>query len=575
MMVSKEELLSHAREGMAESIETVINPLLGIRAISKKGVTNPNRATAYFADILDQRGFETTQVTLDDATPNFLIARERDFDPSLPTVLIYGHLDGVDADGPWKIGGLNIGPWKIGGRTLGPWNIGGKRVDPFTVTRHKGQMYGRQIIDNVGPMAANLQAIDLSRQLFGKTCNLIIFTEGGEEIGSPKIDEAIAANRELLLADLGIVTDTGTSNPSKVGLTIGLKGNIVGSTVAQSPEDLCARVANLFDPRPVEKPVQIPGFYEGMSGRNADFDPTFEIAERDVIPKGGIARPPLGKTPLDARAGFPALSTSVLRYAAPRLEGSGTTYRITLKGPDEELHQGLWANSVLEPGTYLAHIITDLRKENSFAIDSLEYGPPDGAKNTIWTSGSAQITGELDNLEEKLLAIAKSYGLTQEQAEYFINVEKVDRNDYRSRFTNSDGENHFENNTTPSATIGIRTVDGQDAHNIIEGARSLLGNYELRDGIALPFNSDISNTLAQHACRSAQFITGEEPSLESCGGSIGAVPHLMNITGSTLLIGFYEEHNCGMHGKNERFAEKLYERHVTTITHLLGTIPPN
>jgi len=190
-MVAINDLLDGARAGIDQTIKNLINPLLGFKAISTDDVDACNEATQFLGEYLNARGFtsEIHRATGADSQkiPHFMIAREKDFDPSLPTVLIYGHLDGVRADGTW--------------------NIDGDDVDPFKVTRNGGYLYGRQIIDDVGPLAANIQALELSREKYGKQSNVIFMTEAGEEIGSPWVKELVQDQQSILnVADLCVVT---------------------------------------------------------------------------------------------------------------------------------------------------------------------------------------------------------------------------------------------------------------------------------------------------------------------------------------------------------------------------------
>ena len=135
---------------------------------------------------LDSMGYE--QHLIDNPVPGggpFLIGRRIE-DPSLPTVLTYGHGD--------VIRGLE-GSWADG-------------RDPWTLEVVGERVYGRGVADNKGQHCINLRALRAVLETRGRLgFNSIIFLETSEEIGSPGIHEVCAAHRDLLSADLLIASD--------------------------------------------------------------------------------------------------------------------------------------------------------------------------------------------------------------------------------------------------------------------------------------------------------------------------------------------------------------------------------
>ena len=135
---------------------------------------------------LDSMGYE--QHLIDNPVPGggpFLIGRRIE-DPSLPTVLTYGHGD--------VIRGLE-GSWADG-------------RDPWTLEAVGERVYGRGVADNKGQHCINLRALRAVLETRGRLgFNSIIFLETSEEIGSPGIHEFCAAHRDLLSADLLIASD--------------------------------------------------------------------------------------------------------------------------------------------------------------------------------------------------------------------------------------------------------------------------------------------------------------------------------------------------------------------------------
>ncbi|MFD6053661.1 M20/M25/M40 family metallo-hydrolase [Agromyces sp. NPDC060279] len=115
-----------------------------------------------------------------------LFVARRIEDESLPTLLLYGHSDVQFAhEANWSEG-------------LHPWEL----------TRAGERLYGRGTADNKGQHTVNLLALRSvlrSRPVLGY--NVTVLLESGEETGSIGLEETVAANRELLAADLFIGSD--------------------------------------------------------------------------------------------------------------------------------------------------------------------------------------------------------------------------------------------------------------------------------------------------------------------------------------------------------------------------------
>ena len=135
----------------------------------------------------------------------FLIARRIE-DPSLPTLLTYGHGDTVL--------GLDAG-WIDG---LSPW-----------VLEQRGErLYGRGIVDNKGQHTGNLMAMEVVRQARGGRLgyNVTVMLEMSEEVGSPGIEEMCQQHKDLLAADVLIASDGPRLVPEVPTLTLGTRGAI-------------------------------------------------------------------------------------------------------------------------------------------------------------------------------------------------------------------------------------------------------------------------------------------------------------------------------------------------------------
>ncbi len=132
----------------------------------------------------------------------FLIG-ERIEDPTLPTVLTYGHGDVIlGYDAQWREG-------------LSPW----------TLTPEGDRWYGRGTADNKGQHTINFAALE--RVIEARGClgfNVKVLLETGEETGSPGLRDVCLAEREALSADVLIASDGPRLRAAQPTLFLGSRG---------------------------------------------------------------------------------------------------------------------------------------------------------------------------------------------------------------------------------------------------------------------------------------------------------------------------------------------------------------
>jgi acetylornithine deacetylase/succinyl-diaminopimelate desuccinylase-like protein len=122
-------------------------------------------------------------------------------DPTLPTVLIYGHLD--------------LQPVKNE-----PWTS-----PPHVVRREGERIYARGAADDMGGWVSHLAAIAAWLEVAGELpCNIKLFIEGEEEIGSPNLERFMDAFPEAFRSDVMVLTDCENPSPTLPGLTVSLRG---------------------------------------------------------------------------------------------------------------------------------------------------------------------------------------------------------------------------------------------------------------------------------------------------------------------------------------------------------------
>jgi acetylornithine deacetylase/succinyl-diaminopimelate desuccinylase-like protein len=96
---------------------------------------------------------------------------------------------------------------------------------PFTPTVRDGKLYGRGAADNKGNIAARLAALDSVITTLGEApVNIKFLIEGGEEVGSPGLEEFVRRERDRLFAD-GCIWEYGYRNRAgRLVINLGVKG---------------------------------------------------------------------------------------------------------------------------------------------------------------------------------------------------------------------------------------------------------------------------------------------------------------------------------------------------------------
>lgn len=179
---------------------------VAIRTESQYAASRPNLYTYLTAEMgptLSGMGYETRLVEnpVEGGAP-FMIGRRIE-DPSLPTVLTYGHGDVVRGlEGQWKNG-----------------------LDPWAITRDGDRYYGRGTADNKGQHSINLAALHCVLQERGKLgFNSIFMVDMGEEVGSLGLNEFCEQERAALKADVLIGSDGPRLTADRPTIFMGTRG---------------------------------------------------------------------------------------------------------------------------------------------------------------------------------------------------------------------------------------------------------------------------------------------------------------------------------------------------------------
>jgi acetylornithine deacetylase/succinyl-diaminopimelate desuccinylase-like protein len=119
-----------------------------------------------------------------------------------PTILFYGHYDVQPVD-PLEL-------WES---------------PPFEATIRDGEIYARGAADDKGQVFMHFKAIEAHMKQNGRLpVNMKIILEGEEEVGSANLDNFIKANKELLKADVVVISDSGMFARGVPSICYGLRG---------------------------------------------------------------------------------------------------------------------------------------------------------------------------------------------------------------------------------------------------------------------------------------------------------------------------------------------------------------
>jgi len=240
-------------------------------------------------------------------TPGFpIVYGDKMIDPSLPTVLVYGHYDVQPAD------------------PIHLWTN-----PPFEPVIKDGKIYARGSADDKGQVFMHVKAFELMLQNNMLPCNIKFMIEGEEEVGSANLDEFLMNNKEKLKADCVLVSDTSMIANDIPSITTGLRGlsyvevevtgpnrdlhsGVYGGGVANPINVLCDMIASLKDS---DLHITIPGFYDDVielsdGERTAINSAPFDVEAYKSELKIGDVMGETGYTTLERTATRPTLDVN-------------------------------------------------------------------------------------------------------------------------------------------------------------------------------------------------------------------------------------------------------------------------
>ena len=217
---------------------------------------------------------------------NPIVFGQKTVDPAAKTVLIYAHYDVMPAE-PLEL-------WKS---------------EPFEPEIRDGRIWARGADDDKGQAFIQVKAFEYLVKHGLLKHNIKFIFEGEEEIGSPSLEAFCQAHKEMLKADVILVSDTSMLGADLPSLTTGLRGlayweievtgpnrdlhsGHFGGAVANPINVLCGIISRVVD---ADGRITVPGFYDDVE--------EVPQAERDMI-----AHIPFDEEKYKAAIGVNALS---------------------------------------------------------------------------------------------------------------------------------------------------------------------------------------------------------------------------------------------------------------------------
>jgi len=196
-----------------------------------------------------------------------IVYAEKIINPTLPTVLVYGHYDVQPAD-PIEL-------WT---------NPAFEPIIKKTEIHPEGAIFARGACDDKGQMFMHVKAFEAMMKTNELPCNVKFMIEGEEEVGSRNLGIFVKENIEKLKADIILVSDTGMLSNDNPSITTGLRGlsyvevevtgpnrdlhsGLYGGCVANPINILAKMIASLHDE---DNRITVDGFYDNVVDLTAD-----------------------------------------------------------------------------------------------------------------------------------------------------------------------------------------------------------------------------------------------------------------------------------------------------------------
>lgn len=263
------------KDYQAQHKDRFLNELLDLLRIPSVSARSEHKADmAHCAEAVKTRLTEAgaAKVEIYPTEGHPVVYAEKIIDAAKPTVLVYGHYD-VQPPDPLEL-----------------WHSG-----PFEPVIKDGKIFARGACDDKGQFYMHVKAFETLIQTNSLPVNIKFLIEGEEEIGSQNLSNFVNAHKDLLKADVVLISDTSMLSLENPSIDVGVRGlsyievevtgpnrdlhsGVYGGAVANPITILAKMIASLHDEN---NHITIPGFYN------------------DVLEVPVAERAELGKAPYD------------------------------------------------------------------------------------------------------------------------------------------------------------------------------------------------------------------------------------------------------------------------------------
>ena len=252
------------KQYIAENQDRFLNELfelLRIPSVSSQSAHKDDMVTCAnkLVELLLAAGADSAQVYPTKGHP--VVFGEKRFDPSRPTILVYGHYDVQPVD-PIEL-------WKS---------------NPYEPEIRDGAIYARGANDDKGQLFMHVKAFEYLVKKGLVNHNIKFILEGEEEIGSPSLAEWAKEHKDLLACDIMLVSDTTMISEKVPSINCGMRGltyvevevtgpnkdlhsGHYGGAVVNPINALCKMIDQLIDDK---GHITIKGFYDDVVELSAE-----------------------------------------------------------------------------------------------------------------------------------------------------------------------------------------------------------------------------------------------------------------------------------------------------------------
>ena len=257
----------HKDRFLNELLELLRIPSISARSEHKADMTKCAEAVK---ERMLQAGADKVEIFATAGYP--VVYGEKITDPAKPTVLVYGHYD-VQPPDPLEL-----------------WHSG-----PFEPVIKDGKIFARGACDDKGQFYMHIKAFETMVSTNTLPTNVKFIIEGEEEVGSPNLATFIKEKKDMLQADVILISDTAMLSLDTPSIDVGVRGltyievevtgpnrdlhsGVYGGAVANPITILAQMIASMHDEN---NHITIPGFYD------------------DVLESGAEERAEMAKAPYD------------------------------------------------------------------------------------------------------------------------------------------------------------------------------------------------------------------------------------------------------------------------------------